>query len=203
MLLAIDVGNTHTVLGLFDGAELRADWRIGTRKEITDDELGVLLRALFQERGLDHREVDGMIVSSVVPNLGSVLASTGKRYFGCDPLQVGPGVKTGMAILYENPHEVGADRIVNAVAAVARCGAPAEAEHDDRRVLDDIDGVGKPFRLLERVPPAGEGPSRQVRGQNARPALREAKVGRRLRPPDRLRHVLVASAEAGQVGRQG
>jgi type III pantothenate kinase len=124
MLLAVDAGNTHTVFGLFDGERLAADWRVATRKDITADELGVLLHSLFEKRGFAPQATEGMIVSSVVPDLDEVWSRTGKRYFGCDPLFVGPGLKTGMPILYENPHEVGADRIVNAVAAQARYGAP-------------------------------------------------------------------------------
>jgi type III pantothenate kinase len=124
MLLAVDTGNTHTVLGLFEDATLLADWRLPTRKDTTVDELGVLLRALFREAGLSPASVHGMIVSSVVPGLDEVLHRTGRKYFGVTPLRVAPGVKTGMPILYDNPHEVGADRIVNAVAAVARYGAP-------------------------------------------------------------------------------
>lgn len=124
MLLAVDTGNTNTVLGLFEGARLLADWRLPTRKDTTADELGVMLRALFREAGLEPGDVTGMIVSSVVPDLRGVLARAGSVYFGVEPLFVEPGVRTGMAILIENPHEVGADRIVNAVAAVARYGAP-------------------------------------------------------------------------------
>ena len=124
MLLAIDAGNTDTVLGLFQGERLRADWRIATRTEITADELGVLLHALLTRAAIDPAAVDGMIVASVVPDLNDVLATTGQRYFDCTPLFVGSGLKTGMPILYENPHEVGADRIVNAIAAQARYGCP-------------------------------------------------------------------------------
>jgi type III pantothenate kinase len=124
MLLAVDVGNTHTVLGLFDGDRLRADWRIASRKDATADETGIVWRQLFATAGLDASAVDGMIVSSVVPDLDRMIEAVGRRYFGADPLFVVPGVKTGLPILYENPHEVGADRIVNAVAAVKRYGAP-------------------------------------------------------------------------------
>ncbi len=124
MLLAIDVGNTHTVLGLFEGEVVRAHWRVATRKDATPDEVGVLLRELFAGAGLDPTAVGGVIVSSVVPDLNDVLAKAGARYFRRDPLFVEPGVRTGLPILYENPHEVGADRIVNAVAAVARYGPP-------------------------------------------------------------------------------
>lgn len=124
MLLAVDTGNTHTVLGLFDGELLRADWRIATRKTETADELGALLRALFAAEGLLPTSVDGVIVSSVVPDWNPILATTARKTFGREALFIAPGVKTGLPILYENPHEVGADRIVNAVAAVHRFGAP-------------------------------------------------------------------------------
>jgi len=124
MLLAVDIGNTHTVLGLFQDEELRADWRVATRKESTADEMGVLLRSLFQDDDLDAGAVDGVIISSVVPDINEPFSETSRRYFGVDPLFVGPGVKTGMPILYENPHDVGADRIVNAIAAQSRHGAP-------------------------------------------------------------------------------
>lgn len=124
MLLAVDTGNTHTVLGLFDGDRLKADWRIATRKDATADELGAVLRALFSGEGIDPKDVDGVIVSSVVPDWNGVLAATAQRTFGQVALFVAPGIKTGLPILYENPHEVGADRIVNAVAAMHRFGAP-------------------------------------------------------------------------------
>jgi type III pantothenate kinase len=124
MLLAVDTGNTHTVLGLFEGDRLRADWRIATRKGETADELGAILRALFAGEGIEPTAVDGVIVSSVVPDWNGILAATARRAFGQDALFVAPGIKTGLPILYENPHEVGADRIVNAVAAVHRFGAP-------------------------------------------------------------------------------
>ncbi len=142
MLLAVDVGNTHTVVGVFDGERLQADWRIATRREVTDAEFGVLLRALFQERDLDPGQVDGMIVSSVVPNLSDMLTAVGRNYFGCDPLHVGPGIKTGMTIRYENPHEVGADRIVNSVAAVARLGAPVIVLDFGTATTFDVVGPG-------------------------------------------------------------
>lgn len=124
MLLAVDVGNTNVTLGLFEGVRLEADWRISTRKHVTSDELGVIFRALFVEAGIDPRSVTGMIVSSVVPDLDGVLLRTGEVYFHTRPLFVEPGIRTGLPVLYENPSDVGADRIVNAVAAVARHGAP-------------------------------------------------------------------------------
>lgn len=124
MLLAVDTGNTHTVLGLFDGAALRAHWRVPTRKDTTADEFGAMLRGLFAGGGLAPRDVKGVIISSVVPDWNGVLAETAQQTFGCTALFVEPGVKTGLAILYDNPHDVGADRIVNAVAALHRFGAP-------------------------------------------------------------------------------
>lgn len=120
MLLAIDVGNTNTVLGAFDGVKLRHHWRVETSHTRTSDEYGILLRQLFAAEGADHTKVEAVVVSSVVPPLAFTLEQMCLRYFGHKPLFVGPGVKTGMPILYENPREVGADRVVNAVAAFER-----------------------------------------------------------------------------------
>ncbi len=124
MLLAIDVGNTNTVLGVFEGATLRRQWRVETSHRRTSDEWGILARQLLSAAGLDPAAVDSIAVSSVVPPLAQVLEQMAERYFGRRPLFVGPGVKTGMPILYDNPREVGADRVVNAVAAWQRwkCG---------------------------------------------------------------------------------
>ena len=165
MLLATDVGNTHTVLGLFEGRRLRADWRIATRKEATADEVGVQLRGLFSQAEQDYRDVDGMIVCSVVPNLTSVYDEIGRRYFQCEPLFVGPGVKTGMTILYENPHEVGADRIVNAVAALERCGPPVIVL--DFGTATTFDVVGRGGEYLGGVIAPGLGLSAEALFQNA------------------------------------
>ncbi len=124
MLLAIDVGNTNTVLGVFEGDVLREHWRVETSHTRTADEYGIQLLQLFASRKLDPALVKAVAVSSVVPPLAATLTRMSERYLGTTPLFVGPGVKTGMPILYENPREVGADRIVNAVAAHARwkCG---------------------------------------------------------------------------------
>lgn len=127
MLLAIDVGNTHTVLGLFDGARLVDHWRIATTADRTSDELGVLLRALFSARGPimpGGASISAAILSSVVPPVTETLAHMVRDYFDAPCRIVGPGLKTGMPILYDNPHEVGADRIVNAVSGYERyhCG---------------------------------------------------------------------------------
>jgi type III pantothenate kinase len=120
VLLAIDVGNTNTVLGAFDGATLRHQWRVETSQSRTYDEWGILARQLFASAGLDPARIEAVVVSSVVPPLAFSLEQMALRYFGHRPLFVGPGVKTGMPILYENPREVGADRVVNAVAAYHR-----------------------------------------------------------------------------------
>ena len=122
MLLAIDVGNTNTVLGAYEGASLRHDWRIETSHTRTYDEYGILVRQLFGAVQLDPARIDAIAISSVVPPLAFTLEQMALRYFGVKPLFVGPGVKTGMPILYENPREVGADRVVNAVAAYERWG---------------------------------------------------------------------------------
>src|SRR5713226_6041811 len=124
MLLALDVGNTNTVLGVFRGAELLANWRLATAREQTVDEYGILTRNLFTLAGLEPRDIGGVIISSVVPPLNGRLAGMAERYFGHNALFVEPGVKTGMPVHYDNPSEVGADRIVNSVAAFEKYGGP-------------------------------------------------------------------------------
>ena len=136
MLLVLDVGNTNTVLGVFaksmtDSApppkydKLVANWRVTTRAVQTVDEYGVLFRNLFSMEGLEPKDIGGIVISSVVPPLDSTLRRVCERYFGGKPLFVEPGVKTGMPVLYENPAEVGADRIVNGVAAFEKYGGPS------------------------------------------------------------------------------
>jgi type III pantothenate kinase len=120
MLLVVDIGNTHTAFGLFDGENLRFDWRVETRSERTADEHAATLRGIFELEGLDMRRVDAAIISSVVPPATLPMERLFARYFKLTPLVVGPGMKTGMPVLYENPRDVGADRIVDAVAAYAR-----------------------------------------------------------------------------------
>ena len=124
MLLVLDVGNTNTVLGLYDEAELRAHWRVATIKTQMVDEYGVLFRNLFAMDSIDAKQVRGIIISSVVPPLDSTLRQVCDKYFSVKPLFVEPGVKTGMPVKYENPAEVGADRIVNGVAAFEKHGGP-------------------------------------------------------------------------------
>ncbi len=125
MLLAIDIGNTNTVLGLFSKTGERiADWRLTTHRAQTVDEYGVLFRNLFSLRGIAVSAVDAIIVSSVVPPIDSTVRTMCEHYFGHQPLFVEPGVKTGLSIRTDNPAEVGADRIVNSVAAFHKYGGP-------------------------------------------------------------------------------
>jgi len=120
MLLVIDVGNTNTVLGVYDGGVLVDHWRIGTEREKTADEWGILFRDLFQFDQIDIQDFEGMIISSVVPPVLDMLQGMADKYFHVKPLIVGLEIETGIPILYDNPAEVGADRIVNAVAAYNR-----------------------------------------------------------------------------------
>ncbi|HEY2457722.1 MAG TPA: type III pantothenate kinase [Candidatus Acidoferrum sp.] len=124
MLLTIDVGNTNTVLGVFRREELIANWRLTTAKAQTVDEYGVLTRNLFSLAGLKSDDIGGVIISSVVPPVNWTLAEMSRIYFGKKALFVEMGVKTGMAVLVDNPMEVGADRIVNGVAAFHQYGGP-------------------------------------------------------------------------------
>jgi type III pantothenate kinase len=138
MLLVIDVGNTNTVLGVFARdakaqagsaageryERLMANWRVATSRTSTVDEYGVLFRNLFSMASLEANEIQGIVVSSVVPPLDPVLRQVCERYFNLRPLFIEPGVKTGMPVHYDNPAEVGADRIVNAVAAFDKYGGP-------------------------------------------------------------------------------
>ncbi len=124
MLLTVDVGNTNTVLGVFEGTELRVHWRLTTRREQTADEYGVLVRNLFSGSGLEPDRIAAVALASVVPPLTPVLVELSRDYLGHEPLVVEPGVKTGMPILYEPPGDVGADRILNGVAAFAALGGP-------------------------------------------------------------------------------
>jgi type III pantothenate kinase len=124
MLLTVDLGNTNTVLGVFEGSELRVHWRLTTRREQTADEYGVLVRNLFASSTLEPAQISGVALASVVPPLTPVLVELSRQYLGHEPLVVEPGVKTGMPILYEPPADVGADRILNGVAAFATFGGP-------------------------------------------------------------------------------
>jgi type III pantothenate kinase len=120
MLLVVDVGNTQTHFGTFRGEELLEHWRFATVRESTADELGARLRALLELRGVGLADLDASIVSSTVPPLAPEWAAMAKRYLSHEMLVVGPGIRTGMPLRYDNPREIGADRLVNAVAAFAK-----------------------------------------------------------------------------------
>ena len=124
MLLVMDIGNTNTVLGLYRDTELVTHWRVRTEQEMTADEYGILMQNLFSGRNISFQEVVHMAISCVVPPMLGTVLDFSRRYLKLEPLVVGPGVRTGMPILYDNPKEVGADRIVNAVAAFERYKTP-------------------------------------------------------------------------------
>jgi type III pantothenate kinase len=124
VILVFDVGNTNIVLGVFKGRELVANWRLSTNRHRTADEYGITLKELFSFSGNDMSRIKAVVISTVVPPLTFTLERVCQRYFKLNPLIVGPGIKTGLSIKYENPREVGADRIVNAVAAIDKYGSP-------------------------------------------------------------------------------
>lgn len=118
MLLVFDIGNTQTVIGVFSGARLLADWRLATDRHKTVDEYGILLKSLFKDSNLEIAQIKAGIISSVAPTVTGLFEGVAVKYFSVKPMVVGPGIKTGLAFKYENPREVGADRVVNAVAAI-------------------------------------------------------------------------------------
>ncbi len=124
MILTLDVGNTNIKTAVFDGERLVQYWRLKTDTSATSDEIGVKLAGLFGHNRLDMGVIDGIILSSVVPTINFTIEHMCRTYFGMDPMQVAPGIKTGINIKYENPRELGSDRIANAVAAHAIYGGP-------------------------------------------------------------------------------
>jgi len=124
MLLVFDVGNSNMVVGVFAKGELLTHWRVRTDTLRTSDEYGMMLNSLFHYSGISMQEINAVVISSVVPSLMMELEWMSQRYFFCKPLVVEPGIKTGLAIKYDNPREVGADRVVNAVAAYQKYGGP-------------------------------------------------------------------------------
>lgn len=124
MILVFDVGNTNIVLGVYKERTLIHHWRVSTDESRTVDEYAVVIKSLFDLGDLAFRNIKAIVISSVVPPVMPTLEDLARKYFGVEPLVIGPGVKTGMPIVYENPREVGADRIVNAVAAYTKYGGP-------------------------------------------------------------------------------
>ncbi len=193
MLLAVDVGNTQTHFGTWEGTELVEHWRFATRRESTTDELGARLSTLLGLRGLSFDALDASIVSSTVPQLGDEWAGVGSRYLGHDMLVVGPGVRTGMALRYENPREIGADRLVNAVAAYERAqGACVVVDFGTAITYDAISAGGEYLggiiapgveismeALTERaakLPKVELGPPRSLIGKTTLDAIRSGVV---------------------------
>ncbi|MFA5074445.1 MAG: type III pantothenate kinase [Nitrospirota bacterium] len=124
MLLAIDIGNTNIVLGIFDGTTLKESWRVGTNAKITQDEYAMTFKDLFNFSGIEFKQITGVIISSVVPPILPVLTEMSRKYFRIDPMIVTHQIKTGITIRTDNPKEVGADRLVNAAAAYSIYGGP-------------------------------------------------------------------------------
>ena len=144
MLFAVDVGNTQTHIGAFDGAELVHDWRLATDPGATVDELAATLATLLRLEGIAFDSFDGAIVSTVVPQLGPEYERLCERHLGGACLMVGPNLKTGMPILVDNPHELGADRLVNAVAAHDRIkGACVAVDFGTSTNFDVVSGAGE------------------------------------------------------------
>ena len=172
MLLVVDVGNTNTVLGVYEMASVGfvkppkaeprmiAHWRVATIKNHTVDEYGVLFRNLFAVEKIDAGDVRGIIISSVVPPMDSTLREVCERYFHLDPLFVEPGIKTGMPVHYDNPAEVGADRIVNGVAAFEKYGGPCVVV--DFGTATTFDAVSRKGEYLGGVIAPGIGISAQA-----------------------------------------
>lgn len=124
MILIMDVGNTNIKMALFEGQDMKQYWRVSTNRMYTSDEYGMILHGLFSHAGLEMNCVKGIIMSSVVPTINFTLEHMCRDYFGMDPMLLAPGIKTGINLKYENPRELGADRIANAVAAQAEYGGP-------------------------------------------------------------------------------
>ena len=148
MLLAIDVGNTNIVIGVFEGARLTQSWRLATLRERTADEIGILVTHLFANTGVPLDRVSGIILSSVVPPLTRTMEEMAERYFGHTPLTVDPGTNTGMPVLYSPPSDVGADRVVNGVAAYEAYGRATQSpvivvDFGTATTFDAISGAGE------------------------------------------------------------
>lgn len=124
MILTLDIGNTNIKTALFEGMEMRQYWRISTDRQRSSDELGLLLMNLLQYNRIDRSQIDGIMMSSVVPQINFTVEHMCRNYFGIEPMKIEPGVKTGINIKYENPRELGSDRIANAVAAYELYGGP-------------------------------------------------------------------------------
>ncbi|HEY8345227.1 MAG TPA: type III pantothenate kinase, partial [Bacillota bacterium] len=124
MIMVLDVGNTQAVLGIYDGRHLLANCRLTTDRSRTVDEYGLLIQSFLANKGIEQSRLEAIVLSSVVPPVTGLFIKMSREYFHLEPLVVGPGIRTGLPIRYENPKEVGADRVVNAVAAIKLYGPP-------------------------------------------------------------------------------
>ena len=192
VLLVVDVGNTQTHFGTFDGDELVEHWRFATVRTSTADELGAALRNLLGLRGLGFGDLDASIVSSTVPQLEPEWLSDGERYLGHEMLAVGPGLKTGMPIRYDNPREIGADRLVNSVAICATAtAAPRSAWTSAPRRLRR--------RLAARRVPRRRDPARASRSASTR-SPSAARSCRRSTSPSRAASIGKSTVDAIRAG---
>src|SRR5437867_6488544 len=164
-LLVIDVGNTNTVLGVFQGKTLKAQWRLTTKRAQTADEYGILIRNLFNLDGIEAGDISGIMVASVVPPLNALLEEMAEKYFRLQALFLEPGTKTGIAIHYDNPLEVGADRIANSVAAFERYGGPCIIVHSGTAIT--FDAVSEKGEYLGGVIAPGIGISSEALFEHA------------------------------------
>src|SRR3954463_4267600 len=205
MLLVVDVGNTQTHFGTWRDGELVEHWRFATVRESTADELGAALRSLLELRGVTLGDLTASIVSSTVPQLGPEWATMAGRYLRHEMLVVGPGIRTGMPLRYDNPREIGADRLVNAVAAYEKCqGAVVVVDFGTAITYDPVSADGEylggiitpgveismealPSRGGARGGRAGRGGGRAAAGRPRPPAPAE---GRSADPPHPQRHRL-------------
>jgi type III pantothenate kinase len=143
MILVVDVGNTNIVLGTYDGDTLTNSWRMTTQNKRTSDEFGMFISSLLSQKNIKNDEIEQVIISSVVPNIMHSLASSFIKYFDIEPLIVGPGIKTGINIVTDNPKQVGADRIVNVAAGKALYGEPCMViDFGTATTYDVLDGKG-------------------------------------------------------------
>ena len=153
MLMVFDVGNTNIVIGVFADKTLLTHWRIRTDQIKTADEYAMTLKSFFDFSRLRMEDIEAVVISSVVPTLMTELTTMSKRYFKYDPLIIAPGTKTGLPIKYDNPREVGADRVVNAVAAVHKSARPGHGRHPHGRARRGGPGRHPPRRRRGRVGP--------------------------------------------------
>jgi type III pantothenate kinase len=165
MLLVIDVGNTNTVLGIYAGREARGQWRLSTSRTSTADEYGILIRNLLSLDGLQSAAIKHIMIASVVPPLNGVLEEMAAKYFHLRPLFLGPGTRTGMPVQYDNPQEVGADRIANSVAAFEKYGGPCIIVDFGTAITFDV--VSKKGEYLGGVIAPGLGISAEALFQRA------------------------------------